>query len=65
MTVCVYDIKQTDYVWVTHLLEQGDFSDGCGGDAFIFGFESDLLQCDDPVIVQEITSFVDDTVRSW
>lgn len=65
VTVGVYDVKQADYVGVTHLLEQRDLPDGCGGDALIFGLESDLLQCDDPVVVEEITSFVDNTIRSW
>ena len=43
MTVGVHNVEQTDDVRVDHLLEEGNLADGGGGDAFVFGFETDLL----------------------
>jgi len=65
VAIGVYDIQQAHDVGVTHLLEQGDFADGGGGNAFVFGFETDLLEGDDALVGGgEIAGFVDDAVCS-
>jgi len=49
-----------------HLLEQRDLSNGCGRDAFILGFQANLLERDDALIgCGEIKGFVDDSVCAY
>ena len=65
MAVGVHDVEQADDVGVAHLFEQGDFADGGGGDALIFGFEADLLEGDDALVGgSEVAGFVDYAVSS-
>ena len=47
VAVGVDDVEEADDVGVFHLFEEGDLADGGGGDAFIFGLETDLLEGDD------------------
>lgn len=63
MTVGVHNVEQTDDVRVDHLLEEGNLADGGGGDAFVFGFETDLLQRDDALVGRgQVAGFVYDAV---
>jgi hypothetical protein len=63
VSVGVNNIQQAQDIGVLHLLEQADLSDGGRRHAFIFGFETDLFECDDTLIRSaQITRFVDDTV---
>ena len=60
MAVGVDDVEETDDVGVVHFFEEGDFADGGGGDAFVFGFEADFLQGDDALVWGgEVAGFVD------
>lgn len=51
VAVGVDDVEELDDVGVTHLLEEADLADGGGRDAFVFGFEADLLQGDDAAAI--------------
>lgn len=63
VAVCMDNIEQTHNVWVVHFLEQGDFANGRRGDAFIFCFQTDLLEGDDAVVGgAEVTGLVHNTV---
>lgn len=62
MTIGVHDVKETDNVGISHLLEQGDLADGGAGDSFILSLEADLLEGDDATIVGEVSGLVNDTV---
>ena len=50
-----------DHVVVLELLQQADLPDCRAGDAFVFGFETNLLEGDD-FAVGDIPCFVDDTI---
>lgn len=66
MAVGVYDVQQADNVGVVHLLEQGDLANGGRGDALIFGFEADLLEGDDALVLGgEVARLVDNSISSW
>lgn len=45
VAIGVDNVEELNDVGVTHLLQQGDLADGGGGNAFILGLETDLLQC--------------------
>lgn len=63
MTVGVHNVEQTDDVGVHHLLQEGNLADGGGGDAFVFGFEADLLQRYDALVGRgQVAGFVYDAV---
>jgi len=62
VAVGVDDIEEADDVWVLELLEEGDLANGGGGDAFIFGLETNLLQGNDAAAIEEVAGLVDDTV---
>ena len=64
VAVCVNNIKQTDYIWVVKLSQDGNLADGGAGDALVFGLETDLFEGDDATVVTEITGFVDDTIST-
>ena len=64
VAVSVHDVEEADDVGIAHLFEKGDLADGCGGDAFIFGFEADLLEGDDALVgSRQVAGFVDHPVR--
>lgn len=66
VTVGVDDVQQADNVWVVHLLEQRNLTDGSRRDTLIFGFQTDLLEGDNAVVGGgQITGFVDNSVRAW
>lgn len=65
MAVGVYNVEEAYDVDIVHFFEEGDFADCRRRDAFIFGFQSDLFQCDDSVVGEKVASLVDDTVRAW
>lgn len=65
VAVGVDDVEQAYDVGVIHFLEQGDFADGGGGDAFVFGFETDFLEGDNAAGVREVFGFVDYAVCAW
>lgn len=46
LLVCVDHIMQLYNVLMLKLLQQRDFPNSCGGNTFVFGFKSDLLQSD-------------------
>jgi hypothetical protein len=59
----VDNVEQADNVWVAHLLEERDLADGCRRHAFILGFQTDLLECDNAVVGgAEVAGFVNNTV---
>ena len=61
--VGVDDVEKAHDVGVVHFLEEGDFANGGGGDAFVFGFEADLLERDDALVGGvEVAGLVDDAV---
>ena len=63
MTVGVHNVEQTDDVGVDHLFQEGNLADGGGGYAFVFGFETDLLQGDDALVRGgQVAGFVYDAV---
>lgn len=64
MAVGVDNVEETQDVVVFHLLEERDLANGGAGDAFIFGFEADLLEGDDFAAIGEVAGFVDDTVSA-
>lgn len=65
MAIGVDDVEEAHNVRVVHLLQERDLADGCAWDALIFGFEADLLQRNDAIVVQEVLSLVDDTVGPY
>lgn len=62
MTFCMDNIQESDNSGIGHLLQERNLADGGRWDAFVFGFQSDLLEGDDAVGVGEIFGFVDDAV---
>lgn len=63
MAIGVHDVEEAHNVWVVHFFEKGDFANGRGRDAFIFGLETDFLQGDYAVVGRgEVAGFVDDSV---
>jgi hypothetical protein len=46
MTVCMYDIEESDDVRIVHLLEERDLANSGTRNPFIFSFETYLLECD-------------------
>ena len=62
MAVGVHNVEQAKDIGIVHLFEKGDFADGGGGDAFIFGFEADLLEGDDAVVGEKVAGLVDHAV---
>lgn len=66
VAVGVNNIQQADNVGVVHLLEQGDLADGSRGHTLIFGFETDLLEGDNALVLcGQVAGLVHDTVGSW
>ena len=65
VAVGVHDVEEADDVGIAHLFEEGDLADGGGGDAFIFGFQADLLEGDDALVgSRQVAGFVDHPVRA-
>lgn len=54
VAIGVDDVEQADDVGISHLLEQGDLSDGRGRDALVLSLEANFLQGDDSVVVQTV-----------
>ena len=66
VAVGVHDVQQADDVGVVHLLEQRDLANGGRRDALILGFEADLLERDDALVLCcEVAGLVDNSVGSW
>lgn len=65
VAVGVDNVEETHNVGVAHLLEQGDFADGGGGNTLIFGFEADLFERNNAPVVEQVAGLVDDTIRSY
>lgn len=66
VAVGVHDVQKADDVGVVHLLEERDLADGGRGDALIFGFQTDLFERDDALVLCcEIAGLVDNSVGSW
>lgn len=64
VAICVDYVEESDNVRVVHLLEERDLADGSAGDSFIFCLETDLLERDDTIAVEEVLGLVDDAVGS-
>lgn len=65
MAVGVDDVEKADDVGVVHLFEERDLADGGRGHAFVFGFEADLLEGDDSLVLGgEVARFVNNSVCS-
>jgi hypothetical protein len=65
VAVGVDDVEQAHDVGVVHLLEQRDLPDGRRRDALVLGFEADLLERDDALVLRgEVLGLVDDSVRA-
>jgi len=65
VAVGVHDVEEAHDGGVVHFFEEGNFADGGGGDAFVFCFETDLLEGDDAAGVGEVAGFVDDAVCTF
>lgn len=65
VAVCMHDIEEAYDIWVIHLFEQRNLANCGAGNAFIFGFEANLLQRDNTVGMVEFAGFVDDTVSTY
>jgi hypothetical protein len=66
VAVGVHNVQQADNVGVVHLLEQRDLANGGRGNALIFGFEANLLECDNALVLCcEVAGLVDNSVGSW
>lgn len=65
MAINVYDVEETDNVWVVHFFKERNFANCGTGDTFIFGFEANLLESNDLSRVKEIAGFVDYTVCTF
>jgi hypothetical protein len=50
VSVGVYDVQEADDARVVHFLEERDFTNGGGWNAFIFSFKADLLESDDSLV---------------
>lgn len=50
VAVGVDNVEEAHDVHVVHFFEEGDFADGGRGDAFVFGFETDLFERDNAVV---------------
>ena len=60
------DVEEAHDVGVVHFLEKRDLANGSGGNAFIFGFQSNLLEGDDALVFGgEVARLVDNSVSSW
>lgn len=63
VAIGVDNVEQAHNVGVAHLLEERDLADGSRRHAFIFGFQADLLECDDAVVGgAEVAGFVNNSV---
>ncbi len=65
VAVGVDDVEEAHDVRVAHLFQEGDFADRGAGDAFVFGFEPDLLERHDAGWVGEVAGFVDNSVGTY
>lgn len=59
------DVEESDNVGIVHLFEERDLADGSAGNSFVFGFETNFLESDDPTAILEVAGFVDNTVGSY
>ena len=64
MSIGMHNVEKFNNVRVRHFLQKGNFANGGGRDTLIFGFETNLLQCNDAVIVLEILGLVNNPVGS-
>jgi hypothetical protein len=65
VAVGVYDVEEADNVGVVHLFEERDLADGSRGDALILGFETNLLEGDNALVLGgEVAGLVDNTICS-
>lgn len=64
MAIGMDNVEETHDVWVIHLLEEGNLTDGGGWDTLIFSLEADLLESYNASIVEEVASLVNDTISS-
>lgn len=64
VAVGMNDVEEAHNVGVAHLLEERNFANGGGGNAFIFSLETDLFECDNPAAVGKIARLVDNTVST-
>lgn len=65
MAVGVDNVEEADDVRVVHFFEEGDFANGGRWDAFIFGFKTDLLQCNDPLVFGgEVAGLVNNAIST-
>lgn len=63
VAICVNNVEQSHDIRVVHLLQQADFANGSGRDAFIFGFETDLLEGDDALVGRgQVAGLVNDAI---
>jgi hypothetical protein len=65
VAVGVDDVEQAHNVGIVHLLEQRNLADGRGRDALILGFEPDLLEGEDALVLcRQVLCLVDDAVSA-
>lgn len=64
VTIRMDNVEQSNDVGVSHLLEKRDLSDGGGRDTLIFGFEADLLEGNNAIVVGKVSGLVNDAVCS-
>jgi hypothetical protein len=58
------NVQESYNIWIAHLLEKGDLTNGSARNTFIFCFKSDLLQGNNTVGMGKFTGLIDDTVGS-
>lgn len=65
VAIGVDDVKKADDVWVVHLLEKGNLTDGGGWNTLILSLKADLLESDNASVVEEIAGLVNNSVGTW
>lgn len=65
VAIGVDDVEEADDVWVVHLLEEGNLTDGGGWNTLILSLKADLLESDNASIVEEIAGLVNNSVSTW
>lgn len=63
VTISVHDVEKANNVGVVHLLEKRDLANRGGGNTFILGFQSNLLERDDAVVLGgKVAGLVNNTI---
>jgi hypothetical protein len=59
------NVEKADNVGIIHLLEQRDLANSCAGNTFVFGFEANFLESDDPMIrCSKVSGLIDNSIST-